>query len=387
MKPEELQEAVSKGLEPMSAEVKKVGDSVKGLEERIVKIEALPLTKMSAPFINTIPQTYKGRKLSKQAIGIRSLLGKNVGFDSLDKEEKIDEFCKFMIDVISKTTLNETTAAQGAYLVPDEFQWDIIQLARNRSYALQLARVFAMSSDNLYLPAELTLPSVAWKSESTQLTQSDPTFDQVNLQAKKLTAYSAMTNELLADGAVDVVGLLTEQFAYSMGIELDNQMINGTGDPVSGLGTAACGYSTVTSGASMSTVTTSDLSEAISNIEQGLVGNARWLIGRLAMHYVRSLKTTDGIPLFQYAGAQAPSTIYEFPYGVTEKIANTDGSSKLMAIFGNFNYFYLGRRSGAMSIEANPYSRFDYDETQFRMITRWGLAIAKSAAFARIVTA
>lgn len=379
MEAKELQESIAKGLEPVATEIKTLG-------ERVSKIEALPLSKMSAPFVNTIPTEYKGRKLSKQFGSVRNLLGKNVGFESFGNEQKIDEFCKFMIDVVSKATTNETTNAQGGYLVPDEFQWDLVQLARNRSYALQFAKVFGMNSDNLYLPAELALPTVAWKAESAQLAQADPTFSQVNLQAKKLTAYSGATNELLADSAIDVVSILTEQFAYSMGLELDNQMINGTGNPVSGVGTSKAGYSVITSGASMSTVTSGDLSLAISKIEQGIAGNGKWLVGRLAQHYIRSLKSTDGIPLFQYAGAQAPSTIYEYPYAMTEKIANTDGASKLMAVFGNFDYFYIGRRNGAMTIEANPYSRFDYDETMFRMVTRWGLAVANANAFARVIT-
>lgn len=396
MDPKELQDAIGKGLEPISTEIKATADAskataeeVKKLNERVSAIEKLPLDTLKAIHINTNPKEYRGFKLAKQASAIRELAGKNPGmFDGFSSEEKIDSFCKGVIDLVRKTTMNETTAAQGAYLVPDEFQWDIIKLARGRSFALQLARVIPMNSDTLYIPGELTHGAVAWKGESVQLAQSDPTFEQVALSAKKLTAYTALTNELLQDSAIDITGLLTDQLVFATVQELDNQMLNGTGDPVSGLGTAACGYSVITSaGASMSTVTATDLSLMISKISQGYVEQGRFLVGRLALHYIRSLKDTTNQPIFANPGATVPGTIFQFPYDMTEKIANTDGASKLMAIFGNFNYFVIGRRMAAMALEADPYTRFDYNETRFRMVTRWAMAYGKSTAFVRLLSA
>ena len=71
----------------------------------------------------------------------------------------------------------------------------------------------------------------------------------------------------------------------------------------------------------------------------------------------------------------------------SENITNTDGASALLGVFGNFNYFLLGRRAGAMVIEADPYSRFAYADTGFRMITRWGLAVGDANSFCRILAA
>jgi HK97 family phage major capsid protein len=165
-------------------------------------------------------------------------------------------------------------------------------------------------------------------------------------------------------------------------------MINGTGDPISGLGTAACGYSVIAAtGASMSTVTAADYSLMISKIEEGILrGQGRFMLGRLAMHYTRSLKDSTGQSIYAPMGGQQPGTIWGFPFVQTEKIANTDGTNKLMALFGNFNYAYIGRRAG-MSIDVDPYTRFEYDETRFRSISRWALAIANANAFVRLMSA
>ena len=383
----ELESLFQKNLDPISKKLEGLEAEGKTLASRLEAIEKMPLDKAVAPYINVIPKEYLGRKLHKQAQFIRELAGKSPAmFEAFCSEEKVDAFVKSMLNFICKATMNETTGSQGAYLVPDEFQWDIIRLAENQSYALQLATILTMNSDQLYVPAELTRPTMAWKGESVQMSQADATLAQVNLQAKKLTGYTAVTNELLQDSAIDVVGLITKQMAYGTAVELDNQMINGTGDPVSGLGTSAVTNIVNTATGAMSAITASDLSLLISKLAQGDLVNARMLVGRLALHYIRSLKDTNGQPIFANPGMNVPGTIYGFPYALTENIANTDGAAKLMGVFGDFKKFIIARRQGSMVLESNPYSRFDYNETQFRMVTRWAMAIGRASAFARITT-
>ncbi len=383
----ELESLFQKNLDPISKKLEGLEAEGKTLASRLEAIEKMPLDKAVAPYINVIPKEYLGRKLHKQAQFIRELAGKSPAmFEAFCSEEKVDAFVKSMLNFICKATMNETTGSQGAYLVPDEFQWDIIRLAENQSYALQLATILTMNSDQLYVPAELTRPTMAWKGESAQMSQADATLAQVNLQAKKLTGYTAVTNELLQDSAIDVVGLITKQMAYGTAMELDNQMINGTGDPVSGLGTSAVTNIVNTATGAMSAITASDLSLLISKLAQGDLVNARMLVGRLALHYIRSLKDTYGQPIFANPGMNVPGTIYGFPYALTENIANTDGAAKLMGVFGDFKKFIIARRQGSMVLESNPYSRFDYNETQFRMVTRWAMAIGRASAFARITT-
>jgi len=383
----ELELLFQKNLDPISKKLEGLEAEGKTLASRLEAIEKMPLDKAVAPYINVIPKEYLGRKLHKQAQFIRELAGKSPAmFEAFCSEEKVDAFVKSMLNFICKATMNETTGSQGAYLVPDEFQWDIIRLAENQSYALQLATILTMNSDQLYVPAELTRPTMAWKGESVQMSQADATLAQVNLQAKKLTGYTAVTNELLQDSAIDVVGLITKQMAYGTAMELDNQMINGTGDPVSGLGTSAVTNIVNTATGAMSAITASDLSLLISKLAQGDLVNARMLVGRLALHYIRSLKDTNGQPIFANPGMNVPGTIYGFPYALTENIANTDGNAKLMGVFGDFKKFIIARRQGSMVLESNPYSRFDYNETQFRMVTRWAMAIGRASAFARITT-
>lgn len=414
-----IRSAVDGAVAPLSTKVTElgtkvaeVGTKVTEIEGRMARIEALPAVQSrGAPAILTFPNKYKGYRLGRMLGFARETASKNPHhFEMFKSEEHIDNYCKFVIDTIralkfqdaeskqalhdmydqmpeTKASLAEGADATGGYLVPVEYQWDIIALARSRAYFLQIAKVYEMSALQMKVPTEASLATIYWKGEASQMTQGDPTFSQVDLTAKKATALAVASNEMIADSAIDIASLLTEQFAYGIAIDIDNQALNGTGDPVSGLLVGSIVSQAVTmSGASMSTVTATNLSEMIYNLSESDLPNARFMIARLLLHYIRSLKDSNNNPIFAMPGATVPGRIYEFPYVMSEKISNTDGASKTCGLFGDFQKYIIGRRKGDMTLDIDPYGRFDYDQTRFRMVTRWAFALGRGSAFCKIKT-
>jgi HK97 family phage major capsid protein len=396
---------VADGIAPLATEVKSVKEGVAGLEGRLKKIESLPLEKFAMPAVIGSSK-FLGYNLNQQGRLIKEKTIGNIGFASFNKEENVDGFAKFLLATIharhpklanaeakaflaevAKASLAEGSAGTGGDLVPDEYQWDMIQLARSRSYMLQLANVVPMTSDVMILPTEAGLATINWKTEGAGLTQGDPTFSHLTLTAKKATAYAISSNELLQDARVDIVSILTEQFAYGIGLDIDNQALNGTGVPTSGL--LCSGVLTtniVTLAGSMSTINVEKISEAIYKLSEGDLANARFMLCRLGMHYIRSIVDANGNPILQpLAVAMAPS-IMGFPYVMSEKISNTDGTGKDFGLFGDFKKYVIGRRVGAMALEVDPYGAFSTDETRFRMINRWAFGVGRETAFVKIIT-
>ena len=368
---DEMKGVVKDAVSPLS-------EKLDAVDARIKAVEDLPIVK-DTPAIIVREKEYKGKTIAKQGILFRE---KGIS------EETCDNFSKFLIDVATKTTLVEGTEANGGYLVKDEYADVLYELAKSSSFALQICKVMEMGTDVLKVPTEATKGAATWIEESGEKTDSDPTFGQVTLTAKKLMNLAVASGELIADSSFDIASLLAQQFAYTQGQEIDNQLFNGTGDPVSGVLTAKAGYSVILSaGASMSTVTATDLSLAISKLAEGRLGNARFLFGRLASHYVRSLKDSNNRPIYAEIGGTTPRTVYEYPVNMTENIANVDGASKALGVFGNFSNLLLGRRAGAMRIELDPYTLFAYDEVRFRMISRWAFGYGDANAFVRIMSA
>lgn len=236
------------------------------------------------------------------------------------------------------------------------------------------------------VPAELTLAAVSWTAEETGATAGEPTFGEVELNAKKLDGYARVTNELLEDSDYDIVSLLTEQFAYAVAVELDNQVLNGSGDPTSGVLTAKAGNSVITNGDAFSTIGADDFSEAIYKVGAKYRMGAKFVLGNIGLHYARTLKDSNNNPIWAHPAQAQPGTVWGVPIIESEQITDTTGASTAFAAYGNFKRVLIGRRKGAMRLDVDPFGLFKENATRFRIVTRWDIEVAVAAAFARIVT-
>lgn len=363
------------------------------------------------------PKMHKGYNIRKQMIGQRHLAAKNPElFPAFNDEQETDEYIKGMIEFVAGTVGKDTNAfadmvarnkkalqgrkaayaeganATGGYLIAPEFLWDLVKLAKSNTFMLNAARIIPMSAMEVKVPTELTRANGTWDVEGA-VTESEGTFDQVTLTAKRFSAYSIASNEMLQDEAMDIVAILNDQFSYGTALELDNQVLNGTGAPVSGLTTATVSASVVLGGVvnsgstNWSSQTAAVYSEAIYTLNEGDANRARFFINKISKHYLRGLKDANGQPIFVAPGAQTPGTIYETPYNVSETLSNVSSAAKCFGVLGNFDYYFIGRRLAFSSIEVDPYGKFAEYQTRFRMASRWAFKIARNNAFVRMMSA
>jgi HK97 family phage major capsid protein len=250
-----------------------------------------------------------------------------------------------------------------------------------------------MASDTMKLPSEVSMATSYWVAPKTAPTASDPVFGQVTLTTSKLfNLTNPVGNELLADSSFDIVSLLTEQLAYAQGQEYDNQYLNGTGAPCSGVLTAKAGYSVSLSAGKVnfSSVAASDLRSAIRKISSMDAVNGKFVYSKDIQFYIDTLVDTTGRFIYRAPGDPvAPGRLWGRDVIESAKApAEADsGTGKAFAIFGDLKQFYIGIRKGQMSIDIDPYSKFTTDETQFRMITRAAMNVARASAFCRLLSA
>jgi HK97 family phage major capsid protein len=67
-----------------------------------------------------------------------------------------------------------------------------------------------------------------WTEESAQLTESQPSIAKISLDAKKLTAFTLLTNELLADARA-ASAIVNRTFPDALRFFEDTSFLNGTG--------------------------------------------------------------------------------------------------------------------------------------------------------------
>lgn len=414
-----VKDAVAEGMKPLAESVKSVeakiseqGEAVKGVDERLKKIEALPAIQSRGPaFVSS--KEHRGYQINKQLVEIRNKYGKDQRFATFSDEEEAENFIKFILDVKAATFNKDPEAmnalhkrnqellrtkaayaeganATGGFLVTPEYVWDMIMLARERTFVLNECTILPMGSNSLKVPSELTGVSVAWDDEAGAIDESEGTFSQVTLTAKRMNAYSQISNELLADSQIDIVGLLADQFGYAGALELDNEVLNGDGTKLmSGVCGAAAGYSVVLASGStnFSAQTALNYSDAIYRLAESDAANAAFKINRISAHYLRSLRDSNGQHIYAQPGAGQPNTIWGYPSRVSERITSTSAVSTAFAVFGDWKGVYIGRRMAFGALEVDPYGRFTNYETRYRFVSRWAGALSRATKFCRIITA
>lgn len=420
MEPDEIKKAFSEGIKEFGEKMKvviadavePVKKEVSALSERIVAIEKMPVFKATFG-INVIPGMYRGRNLENMGGAIYQKACKNPSLMPIfSNAEKLHDFKKYMIDIVNalafkdaesieglrkRAAMAEGAVGTGGYFVPAEYEWELVQLVRESSFAINKCTVIPMSSVTLQLPAEATLCTAAWITENSTITASDPTTDRVLLTAQKLACITtAMSNELLADSQIDIVSWLTEQFGYAILQELDNQVLNGSGSPVSGiLGTSlitgVAGYSAVmvVGSTSTSNIYADIFRNAMRKLSIADAMKAEWVFGRDTRFYLETLKTAYGNYVYRQPGDASfgPGSLWGRPVNEVYKApAETSSAKTPIAAFGDWKQYYIGQRKGLGTIDADPYSSFATDGTRFRLVTRWGLAPARTTAFCRVLT-
>lgn len=374
--------------------VKGYADKVEELETKVKTLESKPL---SVPTIIT-RETYKGRNVNDQLVVLREKAikaGKNPDMYNglakalIDMAEAGQQGIPLSFTKAAAEHVEGTTTA-GGFLLLDEYDRELVKTARENSVMMALCNNKTIGSTDTFkfnkADADVT---VSWDAEGN-VTKKSATFAQGSIAIKRLSGYVAVSNELLADSAYDIAGEITEQFAYAMGQEVDNQILNGTGSPCSGILGATAGYSVTfgTAGSSnWSSVTADVFSEAIAKLATNDLANATFVLGKQGAHFVRTLKDLQNNPIFQAIAGPNLNTIYGNPMVVANKIDDSvGGTGGYYAVLGDFRKWYIINRLSQLELLVDPYSDSVNYNTRFIFAKRLGLGVQRNTAFVRIGT-
>ena len=103
----------------------------------------------------------------------------------------------------------------GGYLIPTTLEARIIELASEQSVMRRLAEVVTASTLTK-IPVEASIPSFGYIAEKGTYNETSGTLGQVQLDAYKAGGIIKVSEELLADSAVDIEAYLSRQCARAM---------------------------------------------------------------------------------------------------------------------------------------------------------------------------
>ncbi len=127
--------------------------------------------------------------------------------------------------------LNEGTASAGGYLVPDEFAARVIRLVETYGTMPGACERVTLARDVMNIPKRATGTTAYFVGEGSAITESDPSFTQVQLNAVKLAVATRLSSEVLEDSAsyVNIADQVTIEFGQSLAFKIDSVGWNGAG--------------------------------------------------------------------------------------------------------------------------------------------------------------
>lgn len=267
--------------------------------------------------------------------------------------------------------LSVGTATAGGNTVGKTFLTQLIEPLRQFSgiYAAGAYTFVTEKGDSVTLPRLSSFGASAAQTEATQLTGTDPAFNQVNFGAYKYGDYRGVSTELIQDSLIDIEGLVTRVMGDNISVLLGQKLATGAGttEPT-GIATAATvgvtGGTGVVGAPSFDNLI--DLQESVLAPYQA---RAAWVMSNGSVAAVRKLKDLQGRYLWEPNGQTgAPSELLGNPVFRDPFIA-APGLNALSIFYGDFSRYWV-RMVGNVRIERSDHALFGSDQVAFRAVLR-----------------
>ncbi len=269
------------------------------------------------------------------------------------------------------------TTTAGGYTVPTGFvnrlQQHLVEAAAIRQTNAQVIQTD--SGEDLPFPKTTGHGAAVLVAEGVALSESDPAFGQITLNAYKFGQLEQASRELIEDTAVDLLGYLAEAAGRAIGTVTDTYFVTGTGTAQpQGIANAPTAGKTGTTGQTL-TVIANDLIDLYHSLTTGYRSRATWVMNDLSAAILRKLRDdTGGTGLGNFLwqpGLQAgqPDTIFNRPV-ITDPNMAVMAANAYSIAFGDFSAYYVIRDVAAVRFERSDDFAFANDLVSFRSIFR-----------------
>jgi HK97 family phage major capsid protein len=275
-----------------------------GIESNMTRDVALPEA-VPAPVDRTVSEVAEVRARAERG-------DKQAQREYIASDEYRDAFVAGMkarslgdLDAESRAALNVGTGAQGGFLVPAEFQRQLVESERFYGTIRQLSTVI-VTADN----GALSIPKVddanrmvaTWTAEAAAFTESEDQFLQATLGSFKQGTISKLSDELILDSAFDILGFVARSAGQALGLLANTAYAVGasgsTTTPEGLLVKSSIGR-TMPTGNSTSITSADELIELYHSVRPAYRPRGTWVFSDTAIKQVRQLKTSQGVYLWQ----------------------------------------------------------------------------------------
>ena len=272
--------------------------------------------------------------------------------------------------------------ADGGFLIPESLRSTLLETSLESAIVRPRATVVPMEAPRVPFPMiDQTSHASSvhggmigyWTEESAALTESQASFGRITLDAKKLTGYSEVPNELFSDSITSFSALLSRLWPQAIAWFEDVAFFSGTGvgEPLGFLNAPVTVSVAKETGQAATTIVWENIIKMYARLMPSSHGKAVWIanIDTFVELATMALSVgTGGSAIWLNNGVEGPPmTILGRPVIFTEK-AMTVGSAGDISLV-DLSYYLIGDRQ-QMVMSTSPHYKFQNDQTAVRIIER-----------------
>lgn len=313
-------------------------------------------------------------------------------------------------DTVVARALNTTGVSTGGALIPQAFLPDLIELLRAKVVVRKLNPVTVpMPGGNLTIPRLAAGATAGYQGELDDIATSQETFDDIQLNAKKLTALVPVSNDLLRRAPMGVEGIIRDDLTETLARREDIAFLRGDGSggsPIGLLNQAAASNKLLvapfadTTNPTLLSTTVGVLQGMMLTMEQNMSRMLRpaWIFTPATRFFLMGLR--DQVGNFVFAEEMKGGTLMGIPFDTTQQLPgnlNTAAAQGDPAV-NNGSEIYLVDMADVILAETynvtvessdvatykdgggNVVSAFQRDQSLFRVIEEHDLALRHQAS-------
>jgi HK97 family phage major capsid protein len=278
---------------------------------------------------------------------------------------------------VEARALNEGTNTAGGALVPEEFANRVIRLVETYGTFPGAAENVSMSRDTMVIPKRLTGTTAYFVGEGSSVTESEPTYGNVSLVAKKLAVGCRMSSEVVDDtvGVVSLADACAQEFSTSLALKIDQcgwlgdgtsdyGGINGIVNKIGGSAYTASVVTALAGNVGFETLDIEDFLNVMGKLPIYARQGAAWYVSPAGYaSSIARLKYAAGGNTVENVGGAAGESFLGYPVRMVHVMNSTLGtdSGKIKVLFGNMalSSIYARRRDFSVRLFDQVYATTD----------------------------
>ncbi len=249
-------------------------------------------------------------------------------------------------EVLRRDLLVDIPTAGGNLVADELLSGSFIDLLRNRlAFAQAGVSILTGLQGNISIPRQTSAATAYWVGENVAPTESQQAIDQVNMTPKTVAAFVDYSRRLLLQSSIDVEGMIRNDLARVIALEIDRAAIYGTGSsnqPLGLVNTTGIGTETLTNAGTFAQLIAMETDVASANAD---VGSMRYIMNATARGLLKSTSKAGTEAIFVWENNE----VNGYPVIVSNQLQAND------ALFGDFSSMVMGMWSG-LDLMVDPYA-------------------------------